>query len=47
MEQAIEILTEMIIKEHFSKTEEQILKISKKDLMRFCVKLLKTVENNS
>lgn len=44
MEQAISILTEMIIKEHFE-NNSNIIKISKEDLMRFCIKLLKTIEN--
>lgn len=45
MEEAIEILTKMVIEEHF-KNKNEIIKITKKDLLRFCIKLLKVVEKN-
>ena len=42
-EQAIEELTRLLIKEQFEE-KEKIIKISKKDLIRFCIKLVKTIE---
>lgn len=40
---AIEELTKLLIKEQFEE-KEKIIKISKKDLIRFCIKLLKVIE---
>ena len=42
-EQSIEELTKLLIKEQFEE-KEKIIKISKKDLIRFCIKLLKVIE---
>ena len=42
-EQAIEELTKLLIKEHFE-GQEKIIRITKKDLIRFCIKLVKTIE---
>lgn len=44
MEDAIEIITKLMIKEHFE-NEEEIIKISKVNLMKFCIKLLKMVKS--
>ena len=44
-EEAIEILTKMVIEEHI-KNRDEIIKITKKDLLRFCIKLLKIVEKS-
>ena len=45
MEEAIEILTKMYIKE-YSKKEKETLIMKKEDLIKFCIKLLKTIERN-
>ena len=42
-EQAIEELTKLLIKEQFEE-QEKIIRISKKDLIRFCIKLVKVIE---
>lgn len=42
-EQAIEELTKLLIKEQFEE-QEKIIRTSKKDLIRFCIKLVKTIE---
>lgn len=45
MEEAIELLNKMYIKEHFE-GENEIIKISKKELIKFSIKLLNTIKNN-
>lgn len=45
IEDAIEILTNMFIKEHIENNEE-MLSISKEELIKFCIKLLKTIQKN-
>lgn len=46
-EEAIEILTKMVIEEHIkNRDKDEIIKITKKDLIRFCIKLLKIVEKS-
>jgi hypothetical protein len=39
---AIEELTKLLIKE-YTKENEQVLKISKKNLIKFCIKLVKLI----
>lgn len=46
MEDAIEVLTRMIIKEH-EKENEEMLYISKKDLLKICVKVLKIIDKSN
>jgi len=43
MDDAIELLTEMMIKEHFEMNAEYI-KISKEELINFSIKLLKLIK---
>lgn len=43
IEDAIEILTKMYIKE-YEKTEKEIIHIKKEDLYRICIKLLKILK---
>ena len=45
-EQAIEELTKLLIKEQFEE-KEKVIRISKKDLIRFSIKLIKTIEKCS
>ena len=45
MEEAIEILTKMYIKE-YSKKEKQTLTMKKEDFIKFCIKLVKTIQKN-
>ena len=45
IDDAIEILTRMIIKEH-EKEEEEMLYISKKDLLKICIKILKIIDKS-
>ena len=44
IDDAIEILTRMVIKEH--EKEEEMLYISKKDLLKICIKILKIIDKN-
>ena len=44
MEEAIDVLTTMMIKEHFENNGEAIT-ISKENLIKFCIKLLNIVKN--
>lgn len=43
VEDSIEILTKQMIEEHFNKSELQKYVITKNDLYRFCIKLLKVI----
>lgn len=43
MEDAIDILTNMLIKEHIE-GNNKIITITKEDLLKFCIKLLKRIE---
>ncbi len=45
MEEAIEILTSMYIKEHIEGNKET-LTFKKEDLIKFCIKLVKTIQKN-
>jgi len=43
MEEVIEILTKLLIKEHI-KGNNEILTMTKEDMIKFCIKLLKVIE---
>lgn len=45
-QEAIEKLVELKIKEHFKK-ENKFYKLSKEDLIDFCIKLIKVIENSN
>lgn len=48
LEESIEELTKLMIKEDFKikeSNQETIIKISKKDLIKFCIKLIKLIKN--
>ena len=45
MDDAIEYMTKMLIKEHITGDDKEF-KMTKEELIRFCIKLLKVVERN-
>lgn len=45
MEEAIEILTRMLIEEHI-KGDKKVLTMTKENLYRFCIRLLKIIDLN-
>lgn len=48
LEESIEELTKLMIREDFKikeSNQETIIKISKKDLIKFCIKLVKLIKN--
>lgn len=44
-EETILVLTEMLIKEHENKTESKYI-FTKEELIRFCIKFMKIIEQN-